>query len=40
MAYEGTASVGGEKDNRMVSVGMNPNEEGKTIVVITTSETN
>ncbi|PIY96333.1 MAG: hypothetical protein COY66_04270 [Candidatus Kerfeldbacteria bacterium CG_4_10_14_0_8_um_filter_42_10] len=40
MTYEGGASVGGEKGNRIVSIGINPSEEGKTTVVVTTSETN
>lgn len=39
MASGGSATLGGTKGQRTVSVGINPGDEGKTNVVITTFET-
>lgn len=38
LAYEGSVTIGAEKDNRTVSVSINPGDEGKTIVVLSTSQ--
>ncbi len=39
MATSDGAAIGGQKNNRVISVGINPGDEGKTIVVIGTYTT-
>lgn len=39
MAASGSATLGGQKDNRTVSVGISSGDEGKNMVVISTFET-
>lgn len=40
MTFEGSASLSAEKDQRIVSIGMNPDDSGKTVVVISTYQQN